>query len=226
MSIGRSLTKKGTKYLERVAGGHDSKETNKRASMRGQISAPVALISTTNMISYTSPSLRTSQSYSSISPLSVSSHSPSSSTSSGSDSDSVPSSPSEAVSPNHLSTYFTTAPAIPAQSPARSLSTKSSKSTSNGVVSSTPRPSIRRSASTAGIARTGSKSLRSSAHPFGVELAKVAELAEDLSASSVDADEEFMVSHGLQKFGAQDYEAEIWGGVFEGEWPKLGAGWI
>lgn len=40
-----------------------------------------------------------------------------------------------------------------------------------------------------------------------------------------DAEEEFMFSHGLQKFSAVDYLSEL-GDVFEGELPVLGAGWI
>jgi hypothetical protein len=66
-------------------------------------------------------------------------------------------------------------------------------------------------------------------HPFGNELAKVAEMTEELSSSKKDAEELFMVEHGLQKFSAKDYESEIWGelgGVFEDALPKLAAGWI
>lgn len=60
-------------------------------------------------------------------------------------------------------------------------------------------------------------------------MAKVAEMTEELSSSKKDAEELFMVEHGLQKFSAKDYESEIWGelgGVFEDALPKLAAGWI
>lgn len=54
-------------------------------------------------------------------------------------------------------------------------------------------------------------------------------MTEELSSSKKDAEELFMVEHGLQKFSAKDYESEIWGelgGVFEDALPKLAAGWI
>jgi hypothetical protein len=58
-----------------------------------------------------------------------------------------------------------------------------------------------------------------------VELAKVAEMAEDIVTELRDAEEEFMMEHGLRKFSATDYTAEI-GGVFDDVLPSLGAGWI
>lgn len=66
---------------------------------------------------------------------------------------------------------------------------------------------------------------RSNSNPFGAELAKVAEIAEEMGTEIHDAEEEFMCSHGLQKFSATDYTSEI-GGVFEDELPTMGAGWI
>jgi len=55
-------------------------------------------------------------------------------------------------------------------------------------------------------------------------------MTEEMGVSVRDAEEEFMVSHGLQKWGAVDYEVEIWSGVgnvFEDVMPGLGsAGWI
>ncbi|PWW78790.1 hypothetical protein C7212DRAFT_304712, partial [Tuber magnatum] len=59
----------------------------------------------------------------------------------------------------------------------------------------------------------------------GAELAKVAEMAEDIGVQVRDAEEEFMMEHGLQKFSASDYAAEICG-VFDDVFPSLGAGWI
>lgn len=69
-----------------------------------------------------------------------------------------------------------------------------------------------------------SRGVRSSS-PFGAELAKVAEIAEDIGIQIRDAEEEFMMERGLQKFSANDYAAEI-GGVFDDVLPILGAGWI
>ena len=65
-------------------------------------------------------------------------------------------------------------------------------------------------------------------HPFGAELAQVAEMTEQMGMNVRDAEEEFMISHGLQKFRARDYEDEIWqdvGNVFEDALP-MNAGWI
>lgn len=56
-------------------------------------------------------------------------------------------------------------------------------------------------------------------HPFGRELAKVAEVAESFAAPKiVDEEEEEMMSKGLHKFSVNDYLAEITGlsgGVYE-----------
>lgn len=54
-------------------------------------------------------------------------------------------------------------------------------------------------------------------------------MTEEIAGMHVlDAEEEFMLSRGLQKFCANDYMDEIWqsGGVFEDELPSIGAGWI
>lgn len=67
-------------------------------------------------------------------------------------------------------------------------------------------------------------------HPFGAELAQVAEMTEEIAGMGVsDAEEEFMMMRGLCRFQASDYEQEIWfgmGGVFEDELPSFGVGWI
>ncbi|KAK3178929.1 hypothetical protein OEA41_001067 [Lepraria neglecta] len=49
-------------------------------------------------------------------------------------------------------------------------------------------------------------------HPFGAELTKVNELAEEIGARDVlvlDDDEQFLMSRELCKFGAEDYVDEI-----------------
>lgn len=54
-------------------------------------------------------------------------------------------------------------------------------------------------------------------------------MAEEITGLDVkNAEEEFMMTHGLQKFRASEYEVEIWegmGGVFEDEVPSFGV-WI
>lgn len=69
-------------------------------------------------------------------------------------------------------------------------------------------------------------------HPFGAELEQVNELAEEIGARDVmvlDDEELFLMSHGLQKFGAEDYLDEIqglFGGGFGNPFGPFNAGWI
>ena len=51
-------------------------------------------------------------------------------------------------------------------------------------------------------------------HPFGAELAQVNEVAEGYGARAapvLDEEEQFLVDHGLCKFGAEEYVDEIVG---------------
>ena len=71
--------------------------------------------------------------------------------------------------------------------------------------------------------------MRRSNNPFGAELAKVSEIAEEFGIKGIgDMDEEIMCTHGLQKFCADDYLREIGhhAGVFGDELPLLLPGWI
>jgi len=69
-------------------------------------------------------------------------------------------------------------------------------------------------------------------HPFGAELTKVNELAEEIGARDVlilDDEEQYLMSHGLCKFGAEDYAAEIsvlFGGSYNNPFSSFGAVWI
>ena len=69
-------------------------------------------------------------------------------------------------------------------------------------------------------------------HPFGAELTKVNELAEEIGARDVlvlDDDEQFLMSHGLCKFGAEDYVDEIvglFGGCYNNPFSQFTAVWI
>ncbi|RPB27192.1 hypothetical protein L211DRAFT_614058 [Terfezia boudieri ATCC MYA-4762] len=197
-----------------------------------EISAPVELISTTNMISYTAPTLHNS-------PLSATTPSTngrffplaaspgSSPPSSDIESPSPPTSPT-AVRSNHLSTYFSSAPVPPPMSPARSLSTRSMTSNfgpQRSASSSSTSSKLRRSQGPP--PRVAHRGIGPS--PFGAELAQVSEVAEVYGLSGIsDAEEEFMYEHGLRKFCADDYLREIgpFGGVFNDEFPTLNLGWI
>lgn len=204
-----------------------------------QISAPVELISTTNMISYTAPTLYNSPlSATTVStsgrffPLAASPSNSHSSSPSSSDveSSSPPTSPTT-PSPNHLSMYFALPPSPPPMSPARSLSTRST--TSNRIpqrsMSTNSIPSGQQRRSQGPPPRALHRSMRRSNNPFGAELAKVSEIAEEFGIKGIcDMDEEIMYSHGLQKFCADDYLQEIGNhaGVFGDELPLLQPGWI
>ena len=69
-------------------------------------------------------------------------------------------------------------------------------------------------------------------HPFEAELAQVNELAEEFGVKGItvwDEEEQFLVEHGLQKFGVEDYVMEIqglFGGVFDDKSFPMTAGWI
>lgn len=68
-------------------------------------------------------------------------------------------------------------------------------------------------------------------HPFGRELEQVDEVAEEFGVRSslVEQEERLLREQGLNKFGAQDYIAEIeglFGGVFEDMLLPMSASWI
>ena len=259
MSLGRTITKKRSRYGFGSSSSLD--EDSRRYSVsKHQISAPVVLLSTTNMLSYTAPSLRTSLSQGSIS---------SGSSSSGSPTLRSPLSPSFAddavrcdlpLPTNHLSAYFASPDQLP---PSRSQSTRDAPKASLAAGRRPRHPSMPPPpTSSAQPPRELHSAARASGHhqyhhhnhnhshhshhhqqqqhqqhsplplqhPFGAELAQVAEMTEEIAGLSVsDAEEQFMRSRGLQRFRASDYEQEIWlgmGGVFEDQLPSFGAGWI
>jgi hypothetical protein len=141
---------------------------------------------------------------------------------------------------NHLSTFFTSAPLPAPVVPARSQSTRDVKKKKSSGSLSRPRHPSMPPAPPSQIQKwppttQPPKELHSSrprgysGNPFGAELAQVAEMTEEITGMHVlDAEEEFMLSRGLQKFRANDYMDEIWqsGGVFEDELPSFGAAWI
>ncbi|KAI9784785.1 MAG: hypothetical protein M1839_001515 [Geoglossum umbratile] len=245
MSLARAFTsrrnKRGDSTPTPALPGRAS--TTKRTSgvpiSRRKISAPIALISTTNMLSYNAPNIRSSSSSSSSasdsdsSPLS---HSPATSVSL----DSPPRSP---VGTNHLSIYFPPSGRLDSQSeeappvPQRALShtrnshilahRRSQKRASppNTVGNAITETSLARSTSSASAA-----SVDQLTHPFGKELEQVNELVEEITENGAFEKEELMMQEkGLMKFLAEDYAMEIqdlFGGVFEDQLPVLGAGWI
>lgn len=77
-----------------------------------------------------------------------------------------------------------------------------------------------------------SNNASSDTHPFGRELAKVKEVAEEFGATStvVDEEEQELLSKGFFKFSVDDYINEIagmyGGGVFEGQLGPIANPWV
>lgn len=68
-------------------------------------------------------------------------------------------------------------------------------------------------------------------HPFCAELDQVNELVEEIGSRQmvVDEEEQYLLSHGLLKFGVEDYMDEIEGligGIFGNPSSPLSSGWI
>jgi len=157
------------------------------------------------------------------------------------------------VEPNHLSTYFE----IPTRGKPSNVPQRQSNSSSEADVPAIPQRAVshtKKSHQISAVKRSSSKirdaspsaaqtsTSRSSLdlfstkpdanHPFGAELAQVHELVEEFGSKDVtiwDEEEQFLMEHGLQKFGAEDYVMEIqglFGGVFDDRAFPMSAGWI
>ncbi|MCJ1234138.1 hypothetical protein MMC14_002096 [Varicellaria rhodocarpa] len=244
MSLARALTKryKQQEALVKITSPTRTASTRRFDGPidRRQISLPIELLSTTNVLAYDAPDLYKAGG------------SPASSTRSFSDSDSSQSlhSSSSISSPetssigssptspehNHLSTYF--------QAPGQAISSTESRESSASLEADVPAVPSRALSHTKKshqiLARKRSQSqfhnlitptsptttmiTRSSldlfsskpdtSHPFGAELAQVNELAEEFGANEVtiwDEEEQYLTENGLQKFGVNDYLMEITG---------------
>jgi len=216
--------------------------TVKSGGIRHKISAPIELISTTNMLSYNAPDIFPSSSSSSSSHSGdESDRSPStfSAPLSSPDTSSIESSSPTSPEPNHLSCYF--------GAPSRqSASDSEAPVVPKRAVSHTKSASLQRSASRMSSRKPSTSTARSSInmftanpdtseqHPFGNELAQVSELAEEYGISKeklavVDEEEQELVSRGLFKYRAEDYMSEIHGlfmSAFGDARPTMSSMWI
>jgi hypothetical protein len=232
MSLARAFTTKRTKQPQISAPMPQRSMTTKRSftsgTIRNKISAPVELLSTTNMLSYNAPD---------IYPISSSS---SSSSVSGDESDtgslptnasSPPTSPNSSTmgdspSPNHLSCYFNapsagrqssssaddTTPSIPQRAASHTKKTHEMMSRKRSVSHVSSKASITSLTRDSIHMFQATPELKESPHPFGKELAQVTELAEEYGAGqmgTMDPEEQDLMERGLLKFGAQDYMDEI-----------------
>jgi len=263
MSLARALTKRlrapdnSSAYLP-VPGRAVSTRKYDRPINRAQISLPLELLSTTNVLAFEAPDipgLKSALSDSSDNSFDDSDSSPGlSSSSSISTPDTLSREPSPVtVEPNHLSTYFE----IPGRAKSEIESSRQSKDSSDSDAPAIPKRALshtKKSHQISAVKRSSSKvrsppssisqppTARSSLdlfsakpeanHPFGAELAQVNELAEEFGAKNItiwDEEEQYLMEHGLQKYGAEDYAMEIeslFGGVFDDRPFPLSAGWI
>ncbi|KAL9003154.1 MAG: hypothetical protein Q9188_003958 [Gyalolechia gomerana] len=196
------------------------------------ISAPIELLSTTNVLALNAPDLHTSFANSPFSSTSSSADDSgaslifsASSRSTSPETSSVESSPSP-VEPNHLTSYFKSPgcpfsgesnevciPALPSRAKSHTKTThqaaalrrSNSKTTQPPVTIHTPVMPARSSIDIF----SGSPEPD---HPFGAELAQVNELAEEIHANEVtvlDEEEQYLIENGLCKFTVDDYLGEI-----------------
>ncbi|KAE8350596.1 hypothetical protein BDV28DRAFT_138806 [Aspergillus coremiiformis] len=214
---------------------------------RGQISAPVELLSTTNMLAYNAPDLHSAGSSSTSSlqsrdELELSfAHQPF-----GSPNTSPSDSP---VEPNPLSSYFPKRSATVTSHPRSSTSTASfteaplvpkralshtkrshqelARQRSISRLSPPPLNSMRSSPAL----RTAQEYPKPEPHPFGKELAQVNEVAEEFGGTRVLDEEELILQNkGLRKFTVDDYLGEIenlYGSIFDDRIGPIASGqWL
>lgn len=217
---------------------------------RSAISQPIELLSTTNVLALNAPSICSPSlsvaSSGDDSDSSINFHSSSRGTSP--ETSSIESDPSP-VEPNHLTDYFRSAsslgsvrgsnassdndaPTLPTRAISHTKKSHQEIARQRTLSRAVPPPTAIHTAMTTRNSIDMFSNRPEENHPFGAELAQVNELAEEIGARDVmmlDDEEQFLVSHGLQKFGAEDYVDEIqglFGGGFGNPFSPFGAGWI
>lgn len=208
---------------------------------RSAISSPLELVSSTNALAYSAPNIYSS-----------SDESDSSLTFSGTSRATTPESDAPSpMEPNHLSTYFASArtvssrrskdsidndsPLIPKRMPshtkkshqaaARKRSESQTLQKPPNAIHSPPTTNVRTSADMF-------SSKPDATHPFGAELAQVNEVAEGFGAREVivmDEEEQYLMEHGLCKFGAEEYIDEVqglFGGIYNNPFSPFSSVWI
>lgn len=236
MSLARAFTKRMKRGddsgLSRLGRGNTVKNT---PAIRPQISSPIEFLSTTNVHALNAPDIRkvsdsssNSSSAGSVVDSDFSSMFDRSFLTNG-DNDSTPSTP--ITPPQESKGFFEAtiesmpeAPKIPQRAPSHSKKAHVELSRKRSMQRLSPPPtSLNRSSSVRDTTRI-EEEINMEPHPFGAELAKVNEVAEEFRGSTIllDEEEQFMASQGLCKFGVMDYLEEIaglYGGIYEN---KLG----
>ncbi|KAI9813375.1 MAG: hypothetical protein M1832_006334 [Thelocarpon impressellum] len=256
MALARAFTSRKTKRPEISLPAPPNRSTSTRnfSVQRAKISGPTELLSTTNMLSFNAPDIRSTSPSSSSGDDSESTPADYQSPTTSVDSSSVGSRPGS-PEPNHLSCYFNPAKSADSPTPSRASSSSTedvprvpqralthtaathkalARKRSQQRMAAPPNAihNVQARSSAGMFGAHGDDAAAASAHPFGRELAQVNELAEEYGVSGGVADEEerLLAQKGLLKFGAADYLAEIQalcgGGVFEDMLLPSGAGWI
>ena len=246
MELARALTQR------RKQGGEISGATPTRAtSMRSRygtvrhsaISSPLELVSTTNPLVYSAPNIYGS-----------SDESDTSATLSGSSRATTPETEAPSpVEPNHLSTYFSStgnmsarrskdssdneSPLIPKRMPSHTKKSHQAAAARKRGESQTlqqPPNDIHNIAPI--ISHTVSDTLTSKTeghHPFGAELAQVNDVAKGFGAQNAtimeEEEEQYLMTHGLCKFGADEYIDEVqglFGGIYNNPFSSFSQAWI
>ena len=220
---------------------------------RSAISQPLELLSTTNILAYNAPDIHSATSSATSSgDDSDSSVNFMSSRGTSPDTSSIESAPSP-VEPNHLTDYFKSpgrsassagkfrhsndssdaeVPAVPTRAMSHTKRSHQEVARQRSISKSIQPPTAIHSPSNARSSIDMFSSKPEANHPFGAELEQVNELAEEIGARDVmilDDEELYLQSHGLQKFGAEEYLNEIQGllgGGFGNPFSPFGAGWI
>lgn len=256
MSLARAFTKRIAKRADHDAMPNRSQTVRYAAGSirRDMISLPTELISTTNVQALNAPDIASLNKSTMSSGSSVSSHNDSDfstfdksflSDFDKTDSSSIEtSSPATPVTPptSHTANFFDIkpsleslkvmdavpdVPAIPQRAPSHSKKAHVELSRKRSVQRMSPPPSSipekpRNSAEFFGTAE---------AHPFGSELSKVNEVAEEFGATTAVMDDEEMeiINKGFHKFTVDDYINELvglYGGVFDNRLGPIGNPWI
>ncbi|GJP94817.1 hypothetical protein CBS63078_8768 [Aspergillus niger] len=247
MALARAFTKRSKR--PEVSAPMPYRESHKHAGPinRDKISAPVELLSTTNMLAYNAPDIHSATS-SSTSSLQSPDDSEMSFTqrSFGSPLTTPDESP---IEPNPLPSYFPKRSATVTSHPRSSTSTNSStdaplvpkralshtkrthqelaRQRSLSRLSPPPLNSLRN----ASAARQTQDSYKAEPHPFSKELEQVNEVVEEFGGTRILDDEELILrDKGLMKFTADDYLVEIeafYGSVFDDYLGPIGTGaWL
>lgn len=246
MSLARAFTKRNKR--PEMPGRAGSTRGSGRPVLRHQISAPLQLLSTTNMLSFEAPDIHGSSASSTI--ISEDSESPRTmrrSPDTTPDTSSIESPPTSPET-NHLSGFFqpgqaleSTAgphrksssstedsPAVPKRALSHTKATHKALARHRSISSKRSTPDNLHSAQMRSSVDMFSGDVDPS-HPFGKELEQVNELVEDFGCKDtvIDEDTRFLRQRGLRKFAVQDYLMEIeglYGGVFEDK--MMSPAWI